>query len=178
MEVHHHSHTARKKWAHYFWEFIMLFLAVFCGFLAENQREHMIEHKREKKYIRSLIQDIGTDSTNMNTWLHRYRSILANCDSALSNFPANSTVSPEWKRNMDVILFGYPDFISTDQTMQQLKNAGGLRLIRQSAAIDSINAYDLAVRDVQIDETAIRNYYVKLINKADEIFSYRGRPSI
>jgi len=43
MEVHAHTHTARKKWTHYFWEFLMLFLAVFCGFLAENQREHMIE---------------------------------------------------------------------------------------------------------------------------------------
>jgi hypothetical protein len=42
MEVHHHAHTARKKWTHYFWEFFMLFLAVFCGFLAENQREHYI----------------------------------------------------------------------------------------------------------------------------------------
>lgn len=21
MEVHHHSHTARKKWTYYFWEF-------------------------------------------------------------------------------------------------------------------------------------------------------------
>ena len=36
MEVHHHpiaigSHCARKKWTHYFWEFLMLFLAVFCG---------------------------------------------------------------------------------------------------------------------------------------------------
>ncbi len=40
MEVHAHTHTARKKWTHYFWEFLMLFLAVFCGFLAENQREH------------------------------------------------------------------------------------------------------------------------------------------
>jgi hypothetical protein len=28
MEVHHHSHTARKKWTHFFWEFFMLFLAV------------------------------------------------------------------------------------------------------------------------------------------------------
>ena len=37
MEVHHHSHTSRKKWMHYFWEFLMLFLAVFCGFLAEYQ---------------------------------------------------------------------------------------------------------------------------------------------
>ena len=47
MEVHHHAHTARKKWTHYFWEFLMLFLAVFCGFLAEYQLEHTIEHNRE-----------------------------------------------------------------------------------------------------------------------------------
>jgi len=43
MEVHHHGHTERKKWTHYFWEFLMLFLAVFCGFLAEYQLEHKIE---------------------------------------------------------------------------------------------------------------------------------------
>ena len=29
MEVHHHAHTARKKWTHYFWKSLMLFLAVF-----------------------------------------------------------------------------------------------------------------------------------------------------
>ena len=53
MEVHHHSHTASppagragKKWTHYFWEFLMLFLAVFCGFLAEYQLEHKIESDR------------------------------------------------------------------------------------------------------------------------------------
>ena len=28
MEVPAHTHTARKKWTHYFWEFLMLFLAV------------------------------------------------------------------------------------------------------------------------------------------------------
>ena len=55
MEVHAHTHTARKKWTHYFWEFLMLFFAVFCGFLAENQREHLIEHKREKVYMVSML---------------------------------------------------------------------------------------------------------------------------
>ena len=46
MEVHHHAHHKEKRtWKSYFWEFLMLFLAVFLGFLAENQREHFIEHK-------------------------------------------------------------------------------------------------------------------------------------
>ena len=53
MEVHHHAHNAdghrgKKKWTHYLWEFLMLFLAVTLGFFVENQREHYIEHKREK----------------------------------------------------------------------------------------------------------------------------------
>jgi len=39
MEIHAHSHTPRKKWTHYFREFLMLFPAVFCGFLAEYQLE-------------------------------------------------------------------------------------------------------------------------------------------
>ena len=67
MEVHAHTHPAsggtRKKWTHYFWEFLMLFLAVFCGFLAENQREHMIEHQREKQYMESLLSDLAADTT-------------------------------------------------------------------------------------------------------------------
>ena len=62
MEVHAHAHTPRKKWSHYFWEFLMLFLAVFCGFLAENQREHMIEHQREKQFARQVLADLRTDS--------------------------------------------------------------------------------------------------------------------
>ena len=50
MEVHHHTHAThgKKNWKSYFWEFLMLFLAVFCGFLAEYQLEHVIEHQREK----------------------------------------------------------------------------------------------------------------------------------
>ncbi len=28
MDVHAHPHTPRKKWTYYFWEFLMLFVAV------------------------------------------------------------------------------------------------------------------------------------------------------
>ena len=58
MELHAHTHTPRKKWTHYFWEFLMLFLAVFCGFLAEYQLDHKIERDREKKFIQTFIEDL------------------------------------------------------------------------------------------------------------------------
>ena len=58
MEVHAHTHTPRKKWTHYFWEFLMLFLAVTLGFFVENQREHYIENKRERQYMHSFYEDL------------------------------------------------------------------------------------------------------------------------
>src|SRR5688500_14583552 len=66
MEVHHHSHTSRKKWTHYFWEFLMLFLAVFCGFLAEYQLEHKIEKDRKSQFINSLVADLQDDVKNLD----------------------------------------------------------------------------------------------------------------
>ena len=62
MEVHHHNHIKGKKWTLYLWEFLMLFLAVFCGFLAENFRENIIEHKREMQYIKSMLADLSVDT--------------------------------------------------------------------------------------------------------------------
>jgi len=65
MEVHHHAHTSRKKWTHYFWEFLMLFLAVFCGFLAEYQLEHKIEKDRERQFVKQLYRDIKFDTLSL-----------------------------------------------------------------------------------------------------------------
>src|SRR4029077_15748495 len=83
MEVHAHSHTEREKWTHYFWEFFMLFLAVTAGFFVENQREHMVEHQREKKYISTLIQDLKTDTANLQVYINLRREKRIMMDSLL-----------------------------------------------------------------------------------------------
>ncbi|HKB45173.1 MAG TPA: hypothetical protein VKC90_12315, partial [Chitinophagaceae bacterium] len=62
MEVHAHSHTARKKWYHYFWEFFMLFLAVSLGFFVENLRERITETHRENEFAKALYTELSDDS--------------------------------------------------------------------------------------------------------------------
>lgn len=47
------SSLKKKNWKSYFKEFFMLFLAVFCGFLAENYRENLTTRKIEKEYMLS-----------------------------------------------------------------------------------------------------------------------------
>src|SRR5687767_7010390 len=152
MEVHHHSHTSRKKWAHYFWEFLMLFLAVFAGFLAENQREHLIEHKREKQFINLLINDIMVDTARLNHLINN-RNIRESRLDSLTSLLNND--SADWFTN-DIYFFAITvpritifQFTPNDGTMQQLKNAGGLRLIRNHIMTDSILKYDAAIRSLQ-----------------------------
>ena len=67
MEVHKHPHhvTHKKKWNEYLLEFLMLFLAVFLGFVAENWREHSVENNREKQFIKSLENDIKADTARI-----------------------------------------------------------------------------------------------------------------
>jgi hypothetical protein len=150
MEVHHHPQTPRKKWTHYFWEFLMLFLAVFCGFLAENQREHFVEQRREKQYIKSFIEDLKSDTGNYNRQI-RYRTI--------SQKRADSLIilllSPERNRHVDSIYvcverMGKGNlFLYNDRTIQQLKNSGDMRLISNQVASNLIMQYDQLVRDMQ-----------------------------
>src|SRR4026208_809254 len=80
MEVHAHTHTARKKWTHYLWEFLMLFLAVSAGFLVENQREHYVEHQRAKIYAANLYEELKKDTAGLNNLIRRLEHISGRLD--------------------------------------------------------------------------------------------------
>ncbi|HEY5771094.1 MAG TPA: hypothetical protein VIS75_00650, partial [Chitinophagaceae bacterium] len=84
MEVHAHTHTARKKWTHYFWEFLMLFLAVTLGFFVENQREHIVERQRATQYAKALLRDLEKDTVEIRDVMRENKIILACFDSARS----------------------------------------------------------------------------------------------
>jgi len=143
MEVHAHSHTERKKWTHYIWEFLMLFLAVFCGFLAEYQLEHKIEKEREKEYIKSLVADLKSDEVTIDLSILAKQKEITLMDSLI-----NFLNSPELiKTNGDQVYYigrvgpRSQTFTSADKTFEQLKNAGGFRLIRNNDAANNIMSY-------------------------------------
>ena len=152
MEVHHHAHTARKKWTHYFWEFLMLFLAVFCGFLAENQREHMVENKRARQYIASLYEDLKIDNRQLEDIIPKFKEHDKLLDTMLRLIKGVSkTTGANGLYKYHFAPAGYPDFIYTDRTIQQLKNSGALRLITNKGVSDSIVLYDASVKLIGIN---------------------------
>ena len=147
MEVHAHTHTPRKEWTHYFWEFLMLFLAVFCGFLAEYQLEHVIEQKREKQFIKALIKDLKLDTVSMNSSAERNKKKIMGLDT-LARFIWDNTITKKYAKRLYDLKFSHTGnflkVIFSRSTKTQLKNPGNLRLIRNMIVTDSILKYDLA----------------------------------
>ena len=164
MEVHAHSHTPRKKWTHYFWEFLMLFLAVFCGFLAEYQLEHKIEKDREKQYIHSLLEDLAEDTSALSA------TIISYGESQKRNDTLIRLLSSTDVKNYGASLYHLGRRASRsgrlaiqDATIQQLKNSGGLRLIRKAKVSKAIIEY--------YNQLVFINYLQKI--EDDEIMEYR-----
>ena len=155
MEVHAHTHTSpahggtnRKKWTHYLWEFLMLFLAVFCGFLAEYQLEHKIEKDRAKQYVRSFYNDLKTDTAEFARLIVVYERKMDAFSKRDECFDSLSSHKQSYNPCIGILIrnaSGFPDMVNADQTLLQLKNAGGLRLLSQADA-DSILDYDKQVR--------------------------------
>jgi hypothetical protein len=67
MEVHHHAggHSGPKKFKDYFQEFLMIFLAVTLGFLAENFREYITDKSHIVELAGQLKEDLINDTVNV-----------------------------------------------------------------------------------------------------------------
>ena len=162
METHAHDlHKAPGHgWKHYFFEFFMLFLAVFCGFFAENLREQSVERRREKEYMVSMIEDLKSDTANIARFAV-YRNDRRRRMDSLSWL----LLQPDYLQNTALIYFyarwvPRNNFFNTnDRTLQQLKTAGGMRLITNHAAVDAIMSYDDQVKVLNTQE------YVQEVNE-------------
>src|SRR5688572_637696 len=163
MEVHHHSPTQRKKWNHYFWEFLMLFFAVFCGFLAEYQLEHKIEKDRAKELARNLYWELKGDSSSIALKAqNRIRQEKA--ISYLMKYYKDSSltdVSKTFAINfMHGIYFRTPSlFEPRTVVLEQLKNSGSLRYFKNEELQQRIGDLSVAImhiKDRQELESAVR----------------------
>ena len=161
MEVHSHTHTPRKKWTHYFFEFLMLFLAVTLGFLVENQREHFIENKREKQYIRSMTEDLRLDTVGLSDDNNTRKDAVVMYDSVITLLNKKNRTQFEQRRIYYLIRMGlrsspFPKL--NDRTYEQMKSSGNLRLIHDKEIADKITKYYFNTKEflVNSDQTLLR----------------------
>ena len=169
MEVHHHAHTSRKKWTHYFWEFLMLFLAVFCGFLAENFREHKVEDLRAKEFAKSLVQDLRNDTAAIKYYRKAAKHYISICDTLL-DLSSTRLEGPSATRFSFYTRFTYwtARVAWNRTTFEQIKNSGSLRYFKHGL-LEKLMKYDALINDIERESFNHETRGNNLINSINRV---------
>ena len=141
----------------------MLFLAVFAGFLAENQREHIIEKKRAHQFLESMLVDVRTNTIILDSLLKQDSGHITNHDSLLLWLLADSAsidraafaqkLGAVWMRN----------FLIRKETYEQMKSSGSLRYVGNIEFLKKIMDYERITNFAQYrNQEFEKKYYTEL----------------
>ena len=130
-----------KKWYVYFIDFIMLFVAVTLGFLAENVRDQQTEKNREISYLKNVHEDLLVDINNFEYVISSNNSRLSLLDSLHMEINKPNPDLPSlyyYIRNLTL----RTTFESSHLGLDQIKSSGGFRLIENAKIIAGIQDYE------------------------------------
>jgi len=176
MEVHHHTHPphGKKTWKDYFWEFLMLFLAVFCGFLAEYQLEHKIEGDRVEKYMHDMVENLKYDTTRVALNVPLNRETRKDLDSF--RYEIKNAISGQANTNLlyyfSLKINDYNQVAFNKSAITQLKNSGQLRLVKNDALVNEIlDYYERKVYAAEIYHRDAQKAFEDFVTSLNNVFS-------
>lgn len=157
------SSLSLRIWSQ-FREFIMLFLAVFCGFLAENYREEQQEEEVALGYLKSMMLDLERDSVQLERMISLTKRTFANADS-LKQELLTSRIETDCRPSYQWLFktFGFDDFAPNDGTMEQLKHSGSLRFIKEKPIVDAIMNYQGSHTPLRVHEATMNNLLEEVV---------------
>ena len=140
--------SAKKNIREYILEFLMLFFAVTLGFFAENIREYYAEREMEAKFIEVVLEDLQADITTLKSTIQTQEQRIAYEDSLIQLLTAR-----DYSNMRDLYFFARVTslrnfFQPSINGFQQLKNAGGLKMIEEHDLITKIQHYENQIHRV------------------------------
>jgi hypothetical protein len=154
MEIHaHHKHHGPRKFWHYFYEFLMLFLAVCCGFLAENFREHYVEDQRAKLLANNLYKELIADSINVQQKM-AMRQIKENECAYFIAYVKDSNLTAPGERFFPSFTWALLQtqrilFEPSDGILNQLRNSGELRYFKDQVLQAAIGKLGVSIANIR-----------------------------
>jgi len=174
MEVHHHPKVEKKTFREYFFEFIMIFLAVTVGFFAETFRENITEHKRAKEFAESMVKDLREDTIQLKSYRAYFNNAANNIDTLQQLLAKAEPRDVPTGKLYWYGLFGGARryFVPNDETFQQMKSSGSLRYFGKKIAA-TVARYDRFCRLIQSNEEMQQNLYVEVRKLRSQIFDFK-----
>jgi len=174
MEVHHHPEVEKKGIKEYLLEGLMIFFAVFMGFIAENIREDIAEHHRAKAYAQTMISDLQADRDSLQSYISYYSYASKNVDSLINLLSKNDIKNIPTGKLYYHGLFGgaLRTFVPNDATFQQLKSTGSLQFFDKQIA-RKIEQYDRLLRQLLALQENDHPVFVEVRKLRAQIFEFQ-----
>lgn len=173
MEVHHHAHHPaaphhKKNWKSYFWEFLMLFLAVFCGFLAESYHVHLVNNGIEKRNIKLVIDNLKDDTAKLKYCIRANEQSIKWLDTLISfrNLQNTDTLYSNTFNNLFMKVIPNYTFFSNTAAIDQMKFSGSLRLVKNEEVLSGIFKYEGMNEFLSINRANIATRSEQMIENA------------
>jgi hypothetical protein len=169
MEVRHHPHVEKKGMKEYFLEFLMIFVAVTMGFIAESTRENIANRVKEKHYIKSIITDLKKDTANIALSIHMQNLLVKKMENVL-NIPVEKlndlSLQDALYQNLVPFYASFWIFVQNNNTVTELKNAAGFSVFSNQKAVDSItDVYYYYNTWIKLNS----DLYIKSYEKTDDL---------
>ena len=177
MEVHHHPdlHHKSKPWKEYILEFIMIFLAVSMGYIAESFRESRLNQEKELRYAESLVRDLKEEKKGAIQVIKENKEMMVAIDTFVRIRSLDFTIQ---KNN--ILFFKLLDkanlwrkIVQTPNeiTLNQIKATGGLNIIRPKIA-NLITELDISNQHVKSIENILSSHNEEAFRMIYEIVDY------
>jgi hypothetical protein len=171
-----------RRWTKYIFEFLMIFLAVFLGFLADNFRDEYLEKQEANKLAKSFYEELRSDSiviaSRIDGRIRKEQAIDYMVsflkDSSLSAESKSLSINFLWATTVRTPII----FKSRTVVLEQLKSSGSVRYFKSdylqkligdlSVVIDYIN-------ERQALEASVYKEYIEpiVLNHMDFDFQYK-----
>jgi hypothetical protein len=141
----------QKNWKGYFFEFLLLFLAVTLGFFVDNYREGLSDRNLESQHIRSLLSDLEQDTAMFRKQVQDLKPVIGMCDSVVTLLKKQTRTAHDQQRlyfmSRRLMPRVLPHFVN-DRAFEEMRSSGALRLIHHKNIADSISKYYFASKEL------------------------------
>jgi hypothetical protein len=126
--------TARppKQFKQYFFEGLMIFIAVSFGFMADNTRDTVNDRQLEQEYMKSMIEDLKNEISTILLEEMKAKPVTQKIDSLtdmLMNAKKGDNAIEAYIMMRESVINLRKIPTCTKRTFDQMQNAGLLRLI-------------------------------------------------
>lgn len=171
MHIHPPKSKKGLELREHFLHFIMLFLAVILGAIAENMREKYIENSREHEYLHFLVNDLCQDTLQLNKCIRARQEKLVGSTKLIGLLNKPKITETKDIYYLARLMTRVENFDGVDGALNLLQFSDGYRIIKNEKIINLINEYQYIRKSVYNlnkteDEILIqyRNAASKVIN--------------